>query len=59
MKDDIEITLKRLLNAQNAFRFLGLAYQFELEELKAMAATVVQANFVSKEISANVRVSLY
>ena len=59
MKDDIESALKTLLNAQNAFRFLGLAYQFELRELKAVAATLVQSNFMSEEISANMEVSIY
>ena len=57
MKDAIEPALKRLLNAQNAFRFLGLAYQFELIELKALAAAVVQSDFMSPEMSANMKVS--
>ena len=57
MKDAIEPALKRLLNPQNSFRFLELAYQFELIELEALAAPVVQSNFLSAEMSANMKVS--
>lgn len=56
MKEDIEASLKGILNPKNAFRFLGLAYKFKLTELETMAAAVVQSNFMSKEVSTNLRV---
>ena len=59
MKDDIALAMKELLNAQNAFRFLDLAYEYELRELEAVALAVVHENFWSEEMLANIKVSIY
>lgn len=44
MKGDIELAMQGPLSCENAFRFLGLAYQFQLEKLEAMVTAVVAKN---------------
>lgn len=57
MKDDIEKTLMGVANPENAFRFLGLSFKFGLPQLEPIAAFTVHSDFLSGEVSANLRVS--